>query len=413
MASKRVDKKNLKEFAEELKINANILKRNYSYTIDQTVNKGQVVLKCTVAGTTDKEALNLSSVSIGDTLTDGTAEWQVISTTGYGSGSGGTSISEWATATSYESGNIVIYGDSLYGCNTDHTSTTFSSDESNWTLIYSDLKDWDTSIYYKVGVVVIQDKKIYKCITAHTSSTFSTDLVNWKLIGGGSLEDWVANKNYEAEDIFVYDGQIYRALVGFTSGATFAEINILNDYTLALWQANTSYTAGEYFEESGVVYEVLNNFTSGATFAVTSDIAVYTPITWASGTNVNVNDLVEDSGNYYIALVNFTCGDTFTKVAFEEYVPKPFTDQQVEEIIEAFNPVQSGSTGFVVVNSAPAHNALYRGKDLTDYWNSGQMSIAIANGSFENIFPGDYIIKSVTVNGTTYADIKWISNIVP
>lgn len=416
MAEKRVSKEDLKKYSEKLKTNANILKRETSYNVNETVNKGQVVLKCITAGTTDKEAIDLSAVSVGDTVTDGTAEWQVKSTTGYGSGDGGgTSVSEWATATSYEIGQIVIYGDSLYRCLADHDSTTFSADEANWQLIFADLKDWATDTYYKVGVVVVKDKSIYRCKIAHTSdiSDFNNDINNWDSLGSGKLEDWQPNRAYEANDIFVYDGQIYKSLVGFTSGATFAEINILNDYTLASWQANTSYTAGEYFEESGVVYEVLNNFTSGATFVVTSDIAVYTSITWASGTNVNVNDLVEDSGNYYIALVNFTCGDTFTKVAFEEYVPKPLTQEQIEEIVEAFNPAFDGALGFVVQDSAPAHNAVFRSNDLTDYFNSGQMSEEIANGTFRNIFPGDYIIKSVTVNGITYNDVKWISNIVP
>ena len=36
------------------------------------------------------------------------------------------------------------------------------------------------------------------------------------------------------------------------------------------------------------------------------------------------------------------------------------------------------------------------------------MSTNIANGTFEDIYPGDYIIKSVTINGTTYTDVKWI-----
>ena len=36
------------------------------------------------------------------------------------------------------------------------------------------------------------------------------------------------------------------------------------------------------------------------------------------------------------------------------------------------------------------------------------MSTAIAAGTFDDIFPGDYIIKSVTVDGTTYSDVKWI-----
>lgn len=58
--------------------------------------------------------------------------------------------------------------------------------------------------------------------------------------------------------------------------------------------------------------------------------------------------------------------------------------------------------------SAASHNALYRGKDLTSYFNSGAMSTAIANGTFDDIFPGDYIIKSVTIDGTAYNNIKWI-----
>ena len=36
-------------------------------------------------------------------------------------------------------------------------------------------------------------------------------------------------------------------------------------------------------------------------------------------------------------------------------------------------------------SSAAAHNGIYRGKDLTSYFNSGGMSAAIANGTFDDI----------------------------
>lgn len=62
----------------------------------------------------------------------------------------------------------------------------------------------------------------------------------------------------------------------------------------------------------------------------------------------------------------------------------------------------------IVANNAGAHNAVYRGKDLTAYFDSGEMSKAIAAGTFKDIYPGDYITKSVTVNGTTYSDVKWM-----
>lgn len=57
--------------------------------------------------------------------------------------------------------------------------------------------------------------------------------------------------------------------------------------------------------------------------------------------------------------------------------------------------------------TAAAHNSIYRGKDLTAYWNGGDMSKAIQAGTFDNIFPGDYVTKSITVNGTAYS-VKWI-----
>ena len=59
-------------------------------------------------------------------------------------------------------------------------------------------------------------------------------------------------------------------------------------------------------------------------------------------------------------------------------------------------------------DTAAAHNCIYRGKDLTEYWNSGEMSAAIADGSFRDIYPGDFIIKTITIDGTTYTDKKSI-----
>ena len=54
-----------------------------------------------------------------------------------------------------------------------------------------------------------------------------------------------------------------------------------------------------------------------------------------------------------------------------------------------------------VSGNAGSHNALFRGKDLTSYFDSGAMSTAISNGTFDDIYPGDYIVKSITVNGAT------------
>ena len=61
-----------------------------------------------------------------------------------------------------------------------------------------------------------------------------------------------------------------------------------------------------------------------------------------------------------------------------------------------------------IASLAAAHNSIYRGADLTSYWNSGQMSVDIQAGNFSNIYPGDYILKDITIDGTTYSNVKFI-----
>lgn len=80
-------------------------------------------------------------------------------------------------------------------------------------------------------------------------------------------------------------------------------------------------------------------------------------------------------------------------------------DEKVDGKVK--NSHDSISLDTLLLATAAAHNSIYRGKDLTAYWNSGEMSKAIQAGTFDNIFPGDYVTKSITVNGTTY-NVKWI-----
>ena len=54
------------------------------------------------------------------------------------------------------------------------------------------------------------------------------------------------------------------------------------------------------------------------------------------------------------------------------------------------------------INCAGSHNGIYRGKDLTAYFNDGEMSAAIAAGTFNDIFIGDYITKTINLPAITY-----------
>lgn len=58
-------------------------------------------------------------------------------------------------------------------------------------------------------------------------------------------------------------------------------------------------------------------------------------------------------------------------------------------------------------DGAEAHNAMWGGRDITAAFDAGTVSANIANGTFRDIFPGDYITKQVTISGTAYT-VNWV-----
>lgn len=61
----------------------------------------------------------------------------------------------------------------------------------------------------------------------------------------------------------------------------------------------------------------------------------------------------------------------------------------------------------IVPRSAGAHNAIYRGKDITDLFYDGTLSKQIAAGTFDDIYVGDYIIGKVSNRKYIVADINY------
>lgn len=58
--------------------------------------------------------------------------------------------------------------------------------------------------------------------------------------------------------------------------------------------------------------------------------------------------------------------------------------------------------------TAEHQNGIYKGADLTAYWESGLMSTNIQAGNFIGMHIGDYVVKAITVGDTTHSDIQWI-----
>lgn len=61
----------------------------------------------------------------------------------------------------------------------------------------------------------------------------------------------------------------------------------------------------------------------------------------------------------------------------------------------------------VVAPNAGAHNAIYRGKDITELFYDGTLSKQIAAGTFDDIFVGDYIIGKSSGRKYLVADLNY------
>ena len=70
-----------------------------------------------------------------------------------------------------------------------------------------------------------------------------------------------------------------------------------------------------------------------------------------------------------------------------------YKDEQLSDILNRPN------AGF--------HNSIYRGKDITDLFYDGTLSTQIANGTFDDIFIGDYIIGRNSGRKYLVADINY------
>ncbi len=83
------------------------------------------------------------------------------------------------------------------------------------------------------------------------------------------------------------------------------------------------------------------------------------------------------------------------------------TEELTEDYMEKINDLKQ----IVVAPNAAAHNAIYRGKDITDLFYNGTLSQQIANQTFDDIFIGDYIIGKTSGRKYLVADINYRLNI--
>lgn len=107
--------------------------------------------------------------------------------------------------------------------------------------------------------------------------------------------------------------------------------------------------------------------------------------------NVNIKYLKDESGNIVSPVTS---------------VNGIFTDKDSDSL----NFYNLAPTGI-------AHNGIYRGKDITAFYdgtetyNGKTFHNCISDSTFDNIFIGDYITKTLTIDGVEYVDTAYVADI--
>ena len=127
------------------------------------------------------------------------------------------------------------------------------------------LVKWSPNVDYKATNLVVFDNKIYKCITDHTSTDFVTDETNWELYVGNdsfTLKIWTSGENYLIDEYVVYDYKLYQANVDIIGDVDFdiTKYDLIigcDNEEYELWKTDTDYVVGDRVKHNNYVYECI------------------------------------------------------------------------------------------------------------------------------------------------------------
>lgn len=144
----------------------------------------------------------------------------------------------------------------------------------------------------------------------------------------------------------------------------------------------------------------------------TEDEILFAYINYDSEAEYINNSISEKKEHYYdmIITVDNANNVTITVDPSTVYVTEEDLLEKAEELQDDYDAKFANLKSIVVAPNAGAHNAIYRGKDITDLFYDGTLSQQIAAGTFDDIFPGDYIIGRNSGRKYLVADLNYRLN---
>jgi len=236
---------------------------------------------------------------------------------------------EWTTSTTYEEGDLVKYGGTVYICIDGHVSAATASlglenNSSDWNTYVEGFdwkNDWSISTRYKFNDIVRYSGINYVCITGHTSAGTASaglevDSASWQVFTQGQeyKGTWGAALRYKLNDIVKYGAGLWICTTPHTSAVFSTDISNWTQFVEGFefendWNSGTVYQPGDIVKYGGYQYvakTVHNNsnpITGTANWDLFSQGLKYQS-DWSNTTSYKIGEVVKLNGYIYLATVD-------------------------------------------------------------------------------------------------------------
>lgn len=141
----------------------------------------------------------------------------------------------------------------------------------------------------------------------------------------------------------------------------------------------------------------------------TEDEILFAYINYDSEAEYINNSISEKKEHYYDMIITVDNADnvTITVDPSTVYVTEEDLLEKADELTQDYDAKFSNLKSIVVAPNGAAHNAIFRGKDITDLFYNGTLFQQITAGTFDDIFIGDYIIGKTSGRKYLVADINY------
>ena len=216
----------------------------------------------------------------------------------------------------------------------------------------------------------------------------------------GGVYSYDATADYPAGAVIGYSGSLYLALKDNGEGTDAGAVQ--PDADGEVWQrletaADLAKVLLGYLPVAAAEADYLKKDDASDTYLSKNDASgTYLSKEGASATYLSKSDAEAD----YLSKSDAEADYLSKNDAADTYLPKEDLSSQI------ITSVRSNWYA-TYPDGAEAHNAMWGGRDITAAFDAGTVSEHIADGTFKDIFPGDYITKQVTISGTAYA-VNWV-----